>query len=266
MSVHDQIGTPAGKRHYVRGLFATIADRYDFITVVLSYGQDRRWKRRLVDLAAARPGLTALDLATGTGDIAFGLAARGAAVVGLDVTPRMIELAQAKAGAGRNVRFVVGDMLALPFPGRSFDVVTVGYGLRNVTDLDTAIDELFRVTRPGGRVVSLDFNRPANRVVRALYLAYLTSVGGALGWALHRDPDTYRYIPASLRTYPGARGVAAMLRARGFVRVAPHPVLGGLMSIHIGTRSVSEKLEHAPTGLEAGGSRLEAGAPEAGRL
>jgi demethylmenaquinone methyltransferase/2-methoxy-6-polyprenyl-1,4-benzoquinol methylase len=183
MSVHEQIGTPTGKRRYVRALFATIADRYDFITVVLSYGQDRRWKRRLVDLAAPRPGLRALDLATGTGDIAFGLAARGAAVVGLDVTPRMIELAQAKTGARRNVRFVVGDMLALPFPGRSFDLVTVGYGLRNVTDLDTAIHELFRVVKPGGRVVSLDFNRPASRVVRALYLAYLTIVGGALGWA-----------------------------------------------------------------------------------
>src|SRR5580704_2404566 len=116
MNLRSTIGTPAGKRHYVRGLFATIADRYDFITVVLSYGQDRRWKRRLVDLAAARPGLTALDLATGTGDIAFGLAARGAAVVGLDVTPRMIELARAKSGPGREVRFVIGDMLALPFP------------------------------------------------------------------------------------------------------------------------------------------------------
>src|SRR5580704_6416103 len=192
MSVHEQIGTPTGKRRYVRALFATIADRYDFITVVLSYGQDRRWKRRVVHLAGPRPGVTALDLATGTGDIAFGLAATGAAVVGLDVTPRMIELAQAKTGAGRHVRFVVGDMLALPFPSRSFDLVTVGYGLRNVTDLDTAIKELFRVVKPGGRVVSLDFNRPASRVVRALYLAYLTIAGGALGWALHHDPDTYR--------------------------------------------------------------------------
>jgi ubiquinone/menaquinone biosynthesis methyltransferase len=235
MSVHEEIGTPTGKRRYVRALFATIADRYDFITVVLSYGQDRRWKRRLVELAAPRRGVTALDLATGTGDIAFGLAARGAAVVGLDVTPRMIELAQAKR-SGRDVRFVVGDMLALPFRNRSFDVVTIGYGLRNVPDLDPAIEELFRVVKPGGRVVSLDFNRPSNRLVRVIYLGYLTLVGGALGWALHGDPDTYRYIPASLGTYPGASGVAAMLEARGFVRVVHHPVLGGLMSIHVGSR------------------------------
>ena len=232
MSVHDHIATPAGKRRYVHALFATIANRYDLITVVLSYGQDRRWKRRLIELAAPRRGLHALDLATGTGDIAFGLANRGATVIGLDVTARMIELARAKAGDRRDARFVVGDMLALPFPASSFDIVTIGYGLRNVPDLETAIAELFRVVKPGGRVLSLDFNRPANRVVRAVYLTYLTIVGSALGWVLHRDPDTYRYISASLRTYPGAVQVAAMLKARGFVRVVHHPVLGGLMSIH----------------------------------
>ena len=237
MPLRDRIATPEGKRRHVRALFATIADRYDFITIVLSYGQDRRWKRRLVDLAGPRRGVRALDLATGTGDIAFGLAARGADVVGLDVTPRMIDLARAKAGERRDARFVVGDMLALPFPGRSFDLVTVGYGLRNVPDLDAAVAELFRVVKPGGRVLSLDFNRPANRIVRSVYLAYLTVVGSALGWVLHRDPDTYRYIPASLRTYPGAGGVAALLAARGFVQVVHHPVLGGLMSIHVAHRN-----------------------------
>src|SRR6476619_4819977 len=97
MSLADRIATPEGKRRYVRTLFATIADRYDFITVALSYGQDRRWKRRLIDRAAPRAGARALDLATGTGDIAFGLAARGARVVGLDITLRMIELARAKS-------------------------------------------------------------------------------------------------------------------------------------------------------------------------
>jgi demethylmenaquinone methyltransferase/2-methoxy-6-polyprenyl-1,4-benzoquinol methylase len=232
MSLHHRIATPAAKQRYVRTLFATIADRYDLITVVLSYGQDQRWKRRLIDLAAADRGARALDLATGTGDIAFGLAAGGARVVGLDVTLRMIQLARAKIPVRGAAGFLVGDMLALPFPDRSFDVVTVGYGLRNVPDLDTAIAELFRVVKPGGRVLSLDFNRPTNRGVRMLYLAYLTLVGSALGWLLHRDPDTYRYIPASLRTYPGGAGVAAMLKSRGFVRVVHHPVLGGLMSIH----------------------------------
>src|SRR5204862_4406650 len=135
MGVAEEIATPDGKRRYVRRLFATIADRYDFITVALSYGQDRRWKRRLVDLASPRAGAHALDLATGTGDIAFALAARGARVIGLDVTFRMIELAKAKDGGRAAARFLVGDMLALPFPDASFDIVTTGYGLRNVPNL-----------------------------------------------------------------------------------------------------------------------------------
>jgi demethylmenaquinone methyltransferase/2-methoxy-6-polyprenyl-1,4-benzoquinol methylase len=237
MSLRERIATPDGKRRFVRAIFSTIADRYDFITVVLSYGQDRRWKRRLIDLAAPRPDARALDLATGTGDIAFALAARGAGVIGLDITFRMIELARNKRGAGRTPSFLVGDMLALPFPSGSFDVVTTGYGLRNVPNLATAIDEIERVLAPGGQLLSLDFNRPANRVVRSAYLAYLTVVGATLGWVLHRDADTYRYIPASIRQYPGAEAVAQMFEARGFTGVRCYPVLGGLMTIHHATRT-----------------------------
>jgi demethylmenaquinone methyltransferase / 2-methoxy-6-polyprenyl-1,4-benzoquinol methylase len=243
MSVRDRIATPDGKRRYVRALFATIAERYDFITVMLSYGQDRRWKRRLVDLGAPPPGARALDLATGTGDIAFALAGRGSRVVGLDITLRMIELAREKraravpAGAGLEPRFVQGDMLALPFAGASFDIVTTGYGLRNVPDLAIAIEEIARVLTPGGQVLSLDFNRPSNVIIRSAYLAYLTMVGGALGWILHRDPDTYRYIPASIRQYPGARAVARLFEAGGFSQVRCYPVLGGLMTIHHAIRT-----------------------------
>jgi demethylmenaquinone methyltransferase / 2-methoxy-6-polyprenyl-1,4-benzoquinol methylase len=173
MSLRERIATPEGKRRYVRTMFATIADRYDFITVVLSYGQDRRWKRRLIALAAPRPNARVLDLATGTGDIAFAAAASGARVVGLDITHRMIELAKARVARscqsvddrspeGSALHFVVGDMLALPFPAASFDIVTTGYGLRNVPDLIAAIDEIGRVLASGGQLLSLDFNRPSN--------------------------------------------------------------------------------------------------------
>jgi demethylmenaquinone methyltransferase/2-methoxy-6-polyprenyl-1,4-benzoquinol methylase len=240
MSLRERIATPDGKRRLVRAIFATIADRYDFITVVLSYGQDRRWKRRLIDLAAPYPGVRALDLATGTGDLAFALASLGARVVGLDITFRMIELANnkiARLAPPRSPSFVVGDMLALPFPSGSFDIVTTGYGLRNVPNLVAAIEEIGRVLSPGGRVLSLDFNRPANRLVRSAYLAYLSLAGAALGWALHRDPDTYRYIPASIRQYPGAEAVARLFEARGFTRVRTYPVLGGLMAIHHAIRT-----------------------------
>ena len=228
------IATPAGKQRYVRRLFATIADRYDFITRFLSFGQDRRWKRQLVSLAAVRPSDRVLDLACGTGDILFeALRFRPRRAVGLDLTLRMVQIAHR-----RDARAVVcvGDMLALPFNSGDVDVVTTGYGLRNVPHLDVAIREIHRVLAPGGRILSLDFNRPDNRVVRAVYLAYLTVVGSFLGLALHRDPDTYRYIPESIRNYPGANGVARMLDEQGFVGVRIVPVLFGLMAIHVGTK------------------------------
>jgi ubiquinone/menaquinone biosynthesis methyltransferase len=239
MSLADAIATPDGKRRYVRRLFATIADRYDLITVLLSYGQDRRWKRRLVKHASTA-GARAIDLATGTGDIAFALADSGVDVVGVDVTQRMIELANVKKrSSGRVPRFLVGDMTSLPFRKESFDIATAGYGLRNVPDLRAAIDEIHRVLKPGGTALSLDFNRPSNRLIRTVYLAYLNVTGAVLGWILHRDPDTYRYIPASIRNYPGAHGVARMFEAQGFERVEYQPVLGGLMAIHIARKSGS---------------------------
>src|SRR5262245_49248146 len=129
--------------------------------------------------------------------------------------------------------FVTGDMLALPFGASSFEVITTGYGLRNVPDLRQAIVEIHRVLVPGGRLVSLDFNRPRNAIVRAAYLVYLTVVGSALGLALHGDPDTYRYIPESIRNYPGAEGVAELLESSGFGQVRVIGLLGGLMAIHV---------------------------------
>ena len=227
--------SPEAKRRHVRRLFATIADRYDLITRVLSYGMDGRWKRRLVARAAVQPGERALDLATGTGDVAFALAARGAVVAGLDVTHRMLQLARGKQGqAGlARVTWTTGDMTALPFPDGVFALVTTSYGLRNVPDLDDAIAEIVRVLAPGGRFLSLDFNRPTSPALRAVYLAYLGAVGATLGWLLHGDPDTYRYIPASIRHYPGAAGVADRLRHGGLSGVATIPVLAGLMTIHV---------------------------------
>jgi demethylmenaquinone methyltransferase/2-methoxy-6-polyprenyl-1,4-benzoquinol methylase len=240
MSLQERIAAPEDKRRYVRALFATIADRYDLITIVLSYGRDRSWKRRLVALASPAPDARALDLATGTGDIAFAVRERCRHVVGLDVTRRMIELAKRKCGSRPSPSFLVGDMLALPFPDGSFDLVTTGYGLRNVPDLNQAIDELLRVLKPGGQALSLDFDRPANALVRAVYLAYLMAVGGSLGWFLHRDPDTYRYIPASIRNYPGAAAVARLMEARGFTTVRHYRVLGGLMAIHHARKRIDD--------------------------
>jgi demethylmenaquinone methyltransferase/2-methoxy-6-polyprenyl-1,4-benzoquinol methylase len=235
LTLRSDISTPEGKRRYVRRLFATIADRYDFITRVLSYGQDRRWKARLIALASLAKGDRVLDLACGTGDLTFAAADSSRTVVGLDLTHRMLQLAAARRQdlTPSVPQWVCGDMLALPFPSASFDVVTTGYGLRNVPDLKAALTEIHRVLAPGGRMLSLDFNRPENAVVRTAYLLYLTAIGSTLGLALHRDADTYRYIPESIRSYPGARAVAAMMRETGFSDVRVEPLLGGLMAIHV---------------------------------
>jgi ubiquinone/menaquinone biosynthesis methyltransferase len=247
MALRDAIATPEGKRRYVRRLFATIADRYDFITGFLSYGQDRRWKQRLLALADLRSTDCVLDLACGTGDILFGAAPTVRCAVGVDVTFRMLQLAKGRRGTvsdgsshgAARAALITGDMIALPIATERVTVVTVGYGLRNVPDLDQALREIRRVLRPGGRLVSLDFNRPSNAIVRGAYLTYLTIVGSLLGLVLHGDPDTYRYIPESIRKYPGAHGVAARMEQLGFDQVRAIPVLAGFMTIHTANKRQS---------------------------
>ena len=235
MRLERAFDSPEDKRRYVRRLFATIATRYDLITRVLSFGLDQRWKAQLVASTGASVGSRALDLACGTGDLAQRLAARGASVTGLDVTPVMLVLARAKP-ANAGIRWVAGDMTALPLSSASVDVITTGYGLRNVPDLKLALAEVYRVLDDNGRLASLDFNRPESAIVRGPYLAYLTVVGAVLGWLLHRDPDTYRYIPASIRRYPGAASVARLIEDAGFAEVRVVPVLGGLMAIHLAAK------------------------------
>ena len=233
--LHLAFDTPEVKRRYNRRLFGVIAPRYDLITRVLSYGLDQRWKRHLVALAAARPRTRAVDLACGTGDIAMALRRDGAAVVGIDLTPRMLSLASRKVG-GDDVAWVAGDMGRLPVATGSVDLVTAGYGLRNVPVLEDAVAEIARVLKPGGRVLALDFERPANRLLRGAYLSYLSVVGSALGLVLHGDADTYRYIAASLARYPGADAVVGLLGAAGFDEAGWTPLLGGLMALHVARR------------------------------
>lgn len=228
--------TPESRRRYARRVFSTIADRYDLITRLLSFGQDQRWKGRLLALVALTPADRVLDLACGTGDLTFSAAATGAQAIGLDFTPHMIELARLKSARPR-VAWVVGDMGQLPMTGGSVSAVTTGYGLRNVPDVRVALAEAHRVLTPGGRLASLDFDRPESAVVRGVYLAYLTAVGTLLGWLLHGNPDTYRYIPESIRRYPGARAVAGMMRDAGFSDVRHVPVFGGLMAIHVARKT-----------------------------
>lgn len=250
VDLRDALSTPAGKSRYTRWVFRTIARRYDLVNVLLSLNRDRAWKRSMIARAGVQPCEAALDLACGTGDISLLLARRGAHVVGLDITPEMIALARRKADARQagqgpgsrdqgSIQFIVGDMLALPFPDATFSIVTTGYGIRNVPDLAVSLREVWRVLRPGGRFLSLDFDRPSNPLVRTAYLAYLSTVGAGIGWAMYRRPDSYRYIAETIRTYPGGPAVVSLLRSAGFGHASYEPVFGGLMAIHSAVKSGS---------------------------
>jgi demethylmenaquinone methyltransferase/2-methoxy-6-polyprenyl-1,4-benzoquinol methylase len=235
VALRDAFASADSKRRYNRRMFGIIAPRYDLITRVLSYGQDQRWKARLVDLAGDCAGRRVLDLASGTGDLALALVERGALVLGLDLTPGMLRIAASKP-RGRSIPWVTADMTHLPVGTASMDLVTVSYGLRNVPVLADALAEIARVLRPGGRLLSLDFNRPEGVVLREIYLRYLAAAGSLLGLVLHGDADVYRYISASLRRYPGAPAVAASMRAAGFREAGWQPLLGGLMALHTATK------------------------------
>jgi demethylmenaquinone methyltransferase/2-methoxy-6-polyprenyl-1,4-benzoquinol methylase len=222
----------------VRAMFTRLAWRYDLVNDVMSFGLHRRWKRQTVAIAfEGRPaGARLLDLCCGTGDIGFlAEVTRGARVNGLDFTLPMLAVARRRRQASRSQAFFTqGDALDLPFPDRTFDVITVGYGLRNIADPQAALREMRRVLAPGGRAVVLDFGKPENPVAAALYQAFLRTMMPAVGLLFHRDPQTYLYIPESLKRYPGQRGVADLMRNAGFANVRYENRLLGTMGINVG--------------------------------
>jgi demethylmenaquinone methyltransferase/2-methoxy-6-polyprenyl-1,4-benzoquinol methylase len=232
----------------VGDLFAAIAPRYDLINDLQSLGLHRRWKRRLVRLAHVHPGAGALDLCCGTGDIAFSLAEQGAASFGLDFSPAMLAVALKRATARRAggglvstdarpnaaPQFVRADALKLPFASAQFDVVTIGYGLRNLASFERSLREMWRVTKPGGRILILDFGKPEDALWRALYYLYLRTVVPLCGWLFCGDAAAYAYILESLQHYPGQNAVAELMRQVGFTRVRITNILGGIMSINSG--------------------------------
>ena len=240
MSIRDRIrehlGGPEEKRAYVRSLFGGIASRYDLTNDVMSFGLHRRWKRHALDLADLPEDGRVLDLAAGTGDLAAAAAREtDGAVVALDLTREMLETGIDRHGTD-TISWVQGDALDLPFPNRSFDRVLVGYGLRNLADLEAGLGEILRCLRPGGRLVSLDFARPRSELLRALYFRYLEASTAAVGWLLHRDPEAYLYIPESLRRFPDQDALVEMLEEAGFSRFGYVDLLFGTMAVHFAER------------------------------
>ena len=234
--------SPEEKVRYVRRMFGAIAPRYDRANLFISVGLHRLWKRITVGLANVRPGARALDVCCGTGDIALMLAQRvgpDGRVVGLDFTPEMIDIARrraAAAGFASVCRFVPGDTQALPFADGTFDVVTVGFGIRNVGDPPRALREWCRVLRPGGLVAVLEFSRPRNPVIRRLYNGYSFTLMPWLGRTATRHPDAYLYLPASVRAWPDQEAFGAMLRRAGFEGVRYRNFGSGITAVHLAIR------------------------------
>ncbi len=216
----------------MRQMFDTIAPRYDFISRVFSFGLDRRWKRLSVARAALPENASVLDLACGTGDISQLVIERlpGATVIAADITELMLRLARVRGLKNA----VCSDAACLPFAGNSFDCVFIGYGLRNFPDLKAAVQEIKRVTRPGGSIVSIDFFLPSNAVLREIYLAYLYAQGAVWGLLLHGRARVYTYIPDSLTElslhaglFRAARGLRIRARGDALVLLRGHrPALG----------------------------------------
>ncbi len=225
----------------VGDLFATIAPRYDLINDLQSLGLHRWWKRRLVKLAAPRAGLRALDLCCGTGDVSFALAGQGAEVTGLDFSEPMLAVARRRAerSPGPEVqrpKFLQGDAQEIPFPDESFDIVTVSYGLRNLSSWEHGLREMWRVARSGGRLLVLDFGKPDNAAWRALYFGYLRSLVPMFGKVFCGDAQTHAYILESLQHYPAQHGVAARMQDMGCRDAGIVPLLGGVMTINHGVK------------------------------
>jgi demethylmenaquinone methyltransferase/2-methoxy-6-polyprenyl-1,4-benzoquinol methylase len=225
----------------VNDLFAAIARRYDLLNDLQSFGLHRHWKRRVVELAAVRPGQRALDICCGTGDLALALARSGAEVVGLDFSQAMLEIAENRRlkstpSSIPNPKFIQGDAQQLPFPENSFDAVTVGYGLRNLANWEAGLHEMVRTAKPGGRLVVLDFGKPPNALWREIYFTHLKMTVPLLGWLFGGNADAYAYILESLKHYPAQDGVAAKMWELSLSNVHVFNLLGGAMAIHYGEK------------------------------
>jgi demethylmenaquinone methyltransferase/2-methoxy-6-polyprenyl-1,4-benzoquinol methylase len=238
LDLEAHLADPAMKQRFVTPMFDVIAPRYDDFTRIFSFGMDRGWKRRLLDDArrVAPPEATVLDLACGTGDLALDLSrlVPTARVIGLDASGAMIDLAERRRDAAQadRVRFAVGDMSALELPSASVDVVTAGYGFRNVPDYRAALAEVARVLRPGGYLLTLDFYRPEKALWRRLVVGYLTIAGSVIGWLWHRAPVVYAYLGPSVSHFVSWQAFSRSLETAEFVVERVSPRLFGAIAMH----------------------------------
>jgi demethylmenaquinone methyltransferase/2-methoxy-6-polyprenyl-1,4-benzoquinol methylase len=231
----------AQKAGLVEGVFSSVARRYDLMNDLMSAGVHRIWKDALVDWLAPRPGMRLLDVAGGTGDIAFRFLRRVKGeghVTVCDMTRAMLEEGQRRAAQEgfRDIDWVQGDAMSLPFADRSFDAYTIAFGIRNVTRIEAALAEAYRVLRPGGRFLCLEFSQVPVPALQWLYDRYSFNVIPPMGQAVTGDRESYQYLVESIRRFPDQERFAGMIRAAGFERVSYRNLSLGIAAIHSGWR------------------------------
>ena len=224
----------------VNRMFDRVAGRYDALNSVMTAGLHHRWRERAAARAELSPGDSALDICCGTGDLALELSRRvspGGHVVGCDFSEPMLDLAREKAAerSAAGLRFEWADALELPYDGERFDAVTVGFGVRNLADLDRGLREMARVLKPGGRAVILEITTPTRPPLSLFFSLWFDRIVPLLG-AFSSNPEAYSYLPESVRSFPSPRGLAEKMDAAGFERIRYTVLAGGIIAIHSGTR------------------------------
>ena len=228
------------KKARVKGVFDSVAPRYDLMNDVMSLGLHRYWKRFTVERSGLRAGQSALDVAAGSGDLALGLAKRVGPkghVLVTDINRAMLVRGRDRLlneGLAGQVAYVQADAEALPFADRRFHCVTIGFGLRNVTDKDKALGEMYRVLKPGGRLLVLEFSKPVVGAIEPIYDAYSFQVLPRLGQWLANDAASYRYLAESIRRHPGQDMLKRMMERQGFERCSYHNLSAGIVALHVG--------------------------------
>ena len=227
------------KAGLVHGVFTNVASKYDIMNDVMSVGIHRVWKDAMMDWLAPRDGQRLLDVAGGTGDVAFRFLNRapGASATVLDMTESMLIEGQKRAEAAQmaeKLDWIVGDAMALPFPDTTFDRYTISFGIRNVTRIPQALAEAFRVLRPGGRLMVLEFSQLPNEGLQKLYDLYSFNVIPRMGQLIAGDRDSYQYLVESIRRFPDQETFAGMIRAAGFEQVSYRNLSMGIAALHSG--------------------------------